>query len=603
MPRTTRCLVCAALLAGTAARALEGELLTYARYFGSDGESVPAIKTIGTLPADAGAREVYRLLHGTNDLDRHLKPLLSPEAKRTYARRYLQLVVNVTERGGREERSQLRGYYRAAMESVDEQDTGAKTFYLLRTLALLEEEDAEAATPVFTRLVELTAGDALPLRLAYLAGLERYLAIGSFERSERQRLEDAFNTGLVAAAVTLADIGGFDAARAALAGARKGFPRSWTDTYEFLMAFVDRREALRKDAARLLAAGNRTQESARDWAMLLLATFRRPEEAYEAMNASGNSTLEGLETLLRTTGGLKAAAQVVSDLAEQFEEPRATGLRLLALELCRRAAPKRDLPQAARLRSEINGRVDPRLALILDPEAACRGPTIRLFSDPPRSYVYIDNALQAEPGALLRTPCDAAGVTPERHRIVLADLGRRDVTFSSVTPVHGLCLSGEHRPGPSAILARAGKNVFLKRRIRVDGVVEGPDALFDGVTEAEGTRSGFAASPWPCTFTLLLPRALALSALRIKLWDGDDRSYRYTLDLSPDGRTVYRAADRSQAGGSSWQNLLFPTQKVRVIQLHGLHNPKNSKFHVLELEGYEIASPEHMTDPIVWRGP
>ena len=98
---------------------------------------------------------------------------------------------------------------------------------------------------------------------------------------------------------------------------------------------------------------------------------------------------------------------------------------------------------------------------------------------------------------------------------------------------------------------------------------------------------------------VLIAPVLAVVALCIKLWDRDTRTYNYFLEISPDSRTYHRVADKSSKGGSSWQNVLFPPQKVRRVRLHGLRNSENSVFHVVEIEGYEIADPEDMDNPIV----
>ena len=580
---------------------LEAPLATYARYFAASAEPVPDMKAVGSCPLTDTARELYRLLWDRDDFEKSLKPLLEPADAESYASKYLQEQVRVAESGRRKDRLRMVGYYRAHLKKIPKEKTDLKAFYLLRMLSLFDSADAKEAKRTFDALRSILPGKTLPHRLALLAATEKYLQTARLGKTEKRILRENFNRLLVSVGVLLVEVGAFDAARAAVKEALSGFGKKWKDIALFLNDYIDRREKLFKQVDRLRTSWSGTQESAREWALLLLATFRQTEKADAPLRASGNSTLSGLATLLKTRGGLIAAAEVCKELAAQTEEPQATGLKLLALDLYARSSPREDPPQAAELRPTLDGHVDPLSALKLDPDSAHAGVTLQVMSDPAKSFVYVDGTLAAVPGSIVLTPCSVVGVRPGKHRLIVAHLARRDAV-KTVEAVHGRIVFAAHRRGRSVILAKAGKNLFLHKKIRVKGTLYGSMTLFDGETRPLSRRAGFATADWPCVFTVLLPRTMSLSALRMKLWDGDKRTYKYMIDISPDKRTWHRVADKSLEGGSSWQNILFPLQRVRVIRIHGLHNSaNNTKFHVLELEGYEIASPELMKDPIVWR--
>jgi len=145
-----------------------------------------------------------------------------------------------------------------------------------------------------------------------------------------------------------------------------------------------------------------------------------------------------------------------------------------------------------------------------------------------------------------------------------------------------------------AAIARAGGlvqpgNVALaKNGAAVTGTITHPDELLNGVTTGHTGSTGFAYSSWPCEWIVTLPRTYVLRQVRMLLWDGEDRFYRYALETSPDGQTYAPLVDRSQGEWKSWQTIPFPPRRVKTIKVKGLHNSANAGFHVVELEAYCI---------------
>ena len=117
-------------------------------------------------------------------------------------------------------------------------------------------------------------------------------------------------------------------------------------------------------------------------------------------------------------------------------------------------------------------------------------------------------------------------------------------------------------------------------------------ALIDGNATQYTGGSGYAYTYWttspPGSMTVQLPQARWLGRLRVKLWDGDSRSYRYTVDLAPSAAGPWeRVVDRASGAHRGWCEDTFAAVQARYIRITGTHNSANAGFHVVELEAYE----------------
>lgn len=70
------------------------------------------------------------------------------------------------------------------------------------------------------------------------------------------------------------------------------------------------------------------------------------------------------------------------------------------------------------------------------------------------------------------------------------------------------------------------------------------------------------------------------------LWDLDNRSYSYDIEVSVDQSNWERVVDRARVECRAWQLLHFPPRAVRFIKLVGTRNTANNSFHVVTLEAY-----------------
>ncbi len=109
--------------------------------------------------------------------------------------------------------------------------------------------------------------------------------------------------------------------------------------------------------------------------------------------------------------------------------------------------------------------------------------------------------------------------------------------------------------------------------------------MFDGKLKYTGEK-GYAISKIPSQWTIALKEVYRLSEIRFLLFASGKRYYRYTVEVSPDGKDFTMLADRSQGEWRGWQSLRFTAKPVKAIRIKGLHNSKNDYFHIIEFEAY-----------------
>ena len=62
---------------------------------------------------------------------------------------------------------------------------------------------------------------------------------------------------------------------------------------------------------------------------------------------------------------------------------------------------------------------------------------------------------------------------------------------------------------------------------------------------------------------------------RLLLWDCDDRSYSYYIEVSGNSWNWVSVADKSEETCKSWQTIRFPPRPVVFIKIVGVHNTAN----------------------------
>jgi hypothetical protein len=123
-----------------------------------------------------------------------------------------------------------------------------------------------------------------------------------------------------------------------------------------------------------------------------------------------------------------------------------------------------------------------------------------------------------------------------------------------------------------------------------------PDLLLDGNATVYDGANGYAHTNWPTkpapSFIVTFKQGVRLNAVRLLLWDKDNRFFRYKLEVSPAmARDEWvlvadRTGETNECRG--WQVVTFKTQLVCRLRLTGTYNSANEGFHVVELEAYNI---------------
>jgi hypothetical protein len=131
----------------------------------------------------------------------------------------------------------------------------------------------------------------------------------------------------------------------------------------------------------------------------------------------------------------------------------------------------------------------------------------------------------------------------------------------------------------------AGDLALASRGARVTGANDG-HFLIDGRTPVL-QRSSFAWAKIPCRIEVSLPQVYEMERIRLLLWNGDKRTYRYRLAVSEDGANWKVVKDSSGTDSSGWQEVDLRSQPVQHIRIFGLANSANDHFHVVELEAYQ----------------
>ncbi|XP_063230023.1 BTB/POZ domain-containing protein 9 [Bacillus rossius redtenbacheri] len=142
----------------------------------------------------------------------------------------------------------------------------------------------------------------------------------------------------------------------------------------------------------------------------------------------------------------------------------------------------------------------------------------------------------------------------------LAHRGRLLPEENVAQPRHGTqVLQGEMR---SALLDGDCSNYDMERGYTRHAINESGDP---GILVKLGTQS-------------------IVNHIKMLLWDRDERSYSYYIEVSVDQKDWVRVVDHTKYYCRSWQFLRFPARVVRYIRVVGTYNTVNKVFHVVALE-------------------
>jgi len=119
----------------------------------------------------------------------------------------------------------------------------------------------------------------------------------------------------------------------------------------------------------------------------------------------------------------------------------------------------------------------------------------------------------------------------------------------------------------------------------IEGVCRSRNALLNGDTSHYDWDSGYTCHQLGSGAIMVqLGQPYALSTMRMLLWDCDDRSYNYYIEVSVNQRDWEVVCDRTREPARSWQLISFPRRPVVFIRIVGTHNTANEVFHCVHFE-------------------
>lgn len=119
----------------------------------------------------------------------------------------------------------------------------------------------------------------------------------------------------------------------------------------------------------------------------------------------------------------------------------------------------------------------------------------------------------------------------------------------------------------------------------VEGVSRSRNALLNGDTRNYDWDSGYTCHQLGSgAIVIQLAQPFSISSLRLLLWDCDERSYSYYVEVSTDQQHWTRVVDRTRVACRSWQTLRFEQQPASFVRIVGTHNTANEVFHCVHFE-------------------
>ncbi|XP_034941957.1 BTB/POZ domain-containing protein 9 [Chelonus insularis] len=120
----------------------------------------------------------------------------------------------------------------------------------------------------------------------------------------------------------------------------------------------------------------------------------------------------------------------------------------------------------------------------------------------------------------------------------------------------------------------------------IEGVSRSRSVLLNGDTTNYDWDSGYTCHQLGSGCILVqLGQPYIIGTMRLLLWDCDDRSYSYYIEVSKNSWHWDRVIDKSNEQCRSWQTLRFhPPRPIVYIRIVGTHNTANEVFHCVHFE-------------------
>lgn len=135
------------------------------------------------------------------------------------------------------------------------------------------------------------------------------------------------------------------------------------------------------------------------------------------------------------------------------------------------------------------------------------------------------------------------------------------------------------------IIPRENIATLAKSALVIEGVCRTRNALLNGDTQNYDWDSGYTCHQLGSgAIVVQLGQPYSLDNMRLLLWDCDDRSYSYYIEISVNQKEWEVVCDRTRDPCQSWQLITFPRRPVVFIRIVGTHNTANEVFHCVHFE-------------------
>ncbi|XP_045185511.2 BTB/POZ domain-containing protein 9-like [Mercenaria mercenaria] len=128
-------------------------------------------------------------------------------------------------------------------------------------------------------------------------------------------------------------------------------------------------------------------------------------------------------------------------------------------------------------------------------------------------------------------------------------------------------------------------------------------ALLDGDTSTYDLDRGFTRHLIDDNngqgIVIKLAQPYIINTIKLLLWDRDQRSYSYYIEVSMDDKDYEKVIDYTRYWCRSEQTLHFPAKVVRYVRVVGTHNTQNRVFHLVSFECFHTTKPFKLEDGLI----
>lgn len=119
----------------------------------------------------------------------------------------------------------------------------------------------------------------------------------------------------------------------------------------------------------------------------------------------------------------------------------------------------------------------------------------------------------------------------------------------------------------------------------IEGVSRSRNALINGDIRHYDWDSGYTCHQLGSGAVIVqLAQPYIVDSMRLLLWDCDDRSYSYYIEVSIDQKNWHMVIDKRNEPCKSWQHITFERRPVAFVKIVGTSNTANEVFHCVHFE-------------------